>query len=308
MKRILPFVLLFGCAEPTPETETAAAPSLGKADSSDAADRACQIILRQVDGPPRLGYEADCSSGLCFLVWRAVVDVAVDAVGTPELLYHESWDPDWYAASATYLGDGEPGYDRYEIRFSEHTIVAGSATTPLDVSDIELVPYLRTGGGGRLFDHNRNPGDLDNYRVNAGNGHSINQKPSFCRAPGHAVAWFRERWEHDLYGPIVAGQTLTVDYDLDRMTGCFGSTYNGYSTWNTEAYAWFLPGGQLVHASVKGYADHFGQIWYDQPVDFAVPADATEVQMWFHHSGRTCEAMWDSAYGANYRFAVAAGL
>jgi hypothetical protein len=119
-----------------------------------------------------------------------------------------------------------------------------------------------------------------------------------------ATLEFLPGWQERQDGAIVRGGQLVVDYDLARMPGCFSSTYNGLPAWDTLAYAWFTPGGQLVSTSVRGAQDPTTGVWSNRLVTLDVPADADGVQLWFENSGETCSTTWDSNLDQNFGFAV----
>src|SRR5436305_14273692 len=47
------------------------------------------------------------------------------------------------------------------------------------------------------------------------------------------------------HGAIVAGDQLSIEYDLGRLTTC-RDTHNGDRFWTLDAFAQFSPGGQLA--------------------------------------------------------------
>ena len=102
------------------------------------------------------------------------------------------------------------------------------------------------------------------------------------------------------HGAIVAGDSLSIEYDLGRLTTC-RDTHNGYRFWSLDAYAQFQPSGQVASGSVVASN---GPAWFAVPFVTDVPAGATSVALWFRNaSPPSCEG-WDSNYGANYVFAV----
>ena len=46
---------------------------------------------------------------------------------------------------------------------AQDAALAGDHPQQLAQVHVQLIPYVRLDGGTRLFDHNRKPGDLDNY-------------------------------------------------------------------------------------------------------------------------------------------------
>ena len=110
---------------------------------------------------------------------------------------------------------------------------------------------------------------------------------------------FADDWSESQSGDIVAGQTIRVDYDLDRLTNCRGST-NGSEVWGVSGYASF-DGGEPVVFGVSRLAS--GVV---RPVvaELDVPATAHSVEMWFAINNRWGCIAYDSNTNANYRFDI----
>lgn len=84
--------------EMLPASSPDAAPLSGKGDGTDAADHACQIVLREVARPsrPQGSFETACTRDGCYFVWIGSVEVATSALhggATPVVLYHLESDP-----------------------------------------------------------------------------------------------------------------------------------------------------------------------------------------------------------------------
>jgi hypothetical protein len=109
-------------------------------------------------------------------------------------------------------------------------------------------------------------------------------------------------------GALTAGGKLVVDYDLARMPQCEGVTTDGVSAWNTQAYAYFEPGGELIQGTVKGPYDAAAGAWQSQTFATDIPYDARSVALWFETSGDGCTTGWDSVFGQNYDYPVGAPL
>lgn len=315
--RLFALVLCSACGSPASQEETqgptptgsqgavASAPAaLGKADGTDRADRACQVVLRSVGRQPGdEDYETQCEGGLCRYVWRGSVDVAeeVPLTTTVHVLYHRISDPTWWEVTATPDIGGLPGFRRYSFAISEHLFGPGDPG-----ERIQLVAFLRDPDGGRLFDHNRFPGDFDNLTLSEANGYS-GDDGGVCR-PRVAVVSFAEDWTETTYGPLRQGGWMEIQYDLDRLPTCRG-THNGFPAWDVEAHALFLPGGQTLSGSVRTLVSNRG--WptneaVEKPWLVRIPSDAESVQIWFRNysgAGSSCEA-YDSNFGANYVFEV----
>lgn len=284
------------------------------AGSSDAADTSCSVILRHAERPagPTGGYEIDPTTRQ--YVFAGAVDLSEAAakeatsVGVAYLS-----NGAWYDVTATATTGAPAGFRRYGFRITNHTVTDGMSLTSLTRYRLELAPYARSSAGGRLFDHNRNPGAFDNYVLDAGDSWTIGEAPSVCpaaRATPRAVLEFRGGFTIEQHASIVAGGKLSVEYALDRLPQC-RATHNGYPAWGTTAYVRFLPGGQTASAKVNAFQTNNGtptNVAYSVPFEADVPKDATSAELWFKNesgAGNFCEA-WDSNFGANYRFDVLA--
>ena len=178
---------------------------------------------------------------------------------------------------ATTDDSATPGYVRY--------------TVTLDVLDQPFVaiPYLPLAGGGRLFDHNRNPGDTDNYAI-AAPDYAIWMAPATCAAPTAATTatlTFAPDYTQTQSGPIVAGGQLQIDYAASRLQAC--------ATAAITAHVRFDPDGEEVDPPISA-----------GPVTVTVPTDgAKQVTIWFEATNAAGCHAFDSAYGANYVFQLA---
>jgi hypothetical protein len=107
--------------------------------------------------------------------------------------------------------------------------------------------------------------------------------------------------------PIVAGGTLQIDYDLERLPNC-RLTHNGNPSWDTVAHATFSPGGQEVFGSVREITLQGSppmQVVVPRPFVVDVPADAEAVDLWFENWDATADCVeLDDAGGTRYGFEV----
>ncbi len=271
-------MVLVGCGgvdeAEAPPAVPARAPLTGSADGGgDAADRACQVVLRDV------GRVADGRGGYLLSpagrwLWRGTVDVADAAAGAPAVLFRTSLADGWYSVDAAPVEGGPAGFTRYAFEIAEHTRGPNStSTTGLSRFTIDLLPYLAADDGGRLFDHNRRPGDFDTYTLGVGEDFAVADDPAACPAVNAgegptATLRFGADWSVDASGPIVEGGALTVEYALERIEGC-RNTHNGHPGWDTRAFARFLPGGQVADASVRAFEAPYG---VPTATAYAVPA------------------------------------
>ena len=278
MKRLMPLVALLLCAcSPRPSVlEQSAAES-----SVDVADRECRVVLRRADrvegAPPLVAATIDVDGKLL-----------ADPGATPGVLYRADGGG-WQTVTAALVDGAPAGFSRFVGRFP----VTQAA---------DFIPFAATTTGVRLFDHNRLPGDFDSYHVDASTGFGLGD-PGVC--PGLrpvATLSFLGGYTQQQHGAIVAGDQLSVEYDLGRLTTC-RDTHNGYRFWTLDGYAQFQPSGQIATGTVVASN---GPTVYAVPFVSDVPAGTTSVALWFKNaSPPSCEG-WDSNYGANYVFPVLA--
>lgn len=266
------------CAVPPaePTSATAPAPLTGVSGSSDQADRDCNVVLRE-------GLPIEANG------WQATIEVSAAAAATttapPSLLWQRP-GATWQTTPGVAVTDhsATPGYVRY--------------TVTIDVLDQPFVaiPYLPLAGGGRLFDHNRNPGDADNYTI-AAPDYSVWMAPATCAAPTaptSASLAFHADFTQTQVGQIVAGGQLQITYDSSRLAQC-AETQGGRAQWGITAHVRFDPDGEQVDPEVLA-----------GPATVTVPTDgAKQVTIWFEATNVDGCHAWDSAYGANYVFALA---
>jgi hypothetical protein len=102
-------------------------------------------------------------------------------------------------------------------------------------------------------------------------------------------------------GPLVAGSTVRIQYDLSRLTGCRGET-NGSEVWGVTGWA------QFGSSDPKSFAVSRLANRKVVPVDaeLEIPASATSVALWFSQSNVWGCIAYDSNEGANYEFDVQA--
>jgi hypothetical protein len=258
-------LVLASCAIPSDSTTTIApGPLTGVAGGHDAADRACNVILR--DGLP---IEANG--------WQATIEVSTDAGLVPALLWHRPNQP-WQSTPAVASGESAtPGYVRYTV------------TLAVLEEPFEAIPYLPLAGGGRLFDHNRNHGDNENYVIGAPD-YSIWTAPATCAAPSAATTatlTFDPGYTQTQSGPIVPGGRLQIVYAASRLHACASPAIT--------AHVRFDPEGTEVDPPLSA-----------GPVTVTVPTDGPrQVTIWFDATNAAGCHAYDSAYGANYVFPVA---
>jgi hypothetical protein len=328
----LPLGLALACsASPSDHPDPAApaqAPLTGVPASGDSADRQCHVVLRDVARVPSgMGGYLD-QDGVW--IWEGSIDISAAAAAeglVPAVMYQYGSDPTWWEVSGwpAEPGASPEGFVRFNFRLEDHLPGPGMSGSALLAARIQLIPVVHLAAGGRLFDHNRRPGDFDVYELTwNGNAFAIADDPAACPpgsapppdappvpppAPATPTAdlWFEADFTHRADTNIVAGGELVVHYALSRLTSCRG-THNGYPAWDLIAHARFSPGGQTAQASVRTFDTMYGHPvgpGVAVPASFDVPAGATSVELWFENTGIGCQG-WDSALGANYRFEVLA--
>jgi len=254
--RYLALLAIAACtsSDPVASSTTAAAPLTDG--SGDSADHACTVVLRE------------------FIEGNGYVETSVP--GTPAVLY-QSGDQ-WLVAPTTASPlAATPGYTRFDFT------VSGAS---------QLVPYLPLPSGGRLFDHNRNPGATDNYVV-AAPDFAVWADPTVCApigGPTHANLQFAADFTQHRDGLLEAGGDMSIDYAVSRLDPC-AEVQGGRNHWAVAAHVRFSPGNQEQAPDVT-----------DGPVTIAVPSDAQSVAVWFEADNADGCLRWDSNFGANYVF------
>src|SRR5262245_58551225 len=80
----------------------------------------------------------------------------------------------------------------------------------------------------------------------ADDGSSVDETGGGGKADGQApVIAFADDWSETVSGTLLAGDRMRIDYDLDRLTECRGST-NGSEVWGVSGYASFDGGAPVV--------------------------------------------------------------
>lgn len=290
---------------------TADAPLLG-ADGQDAAERNCQLTLRSLERGPT----ACTSAGVCWWTWTGLLDVSAQAVAEgarPRVLFKSLDAARWSSVSATKIAGGPAGFVRYRFKLTKDTLRDGMSATAYARATVQVAPFLLTTTGARLFDHNRNAGDLDTYVLSANGNWRVGEDAAVCS--GDVVVAraldFQNGFRTQQRGALVAGQPVTLSYALDRLTTCRG-THNGFPAWDLRAFVRFNPSGAVVDGTVRGFDAPNGVPSNagakSVPFEVNVPVGTTSLEVWFKNStgaGSGCEA-YDSNFGSNYRFPVSA--
>lgn len=112
---------------------------------------------------------------------------------------------------------------------------------------------------------------------------------------------FDADWNETADGALVAGSSVRIAYDHDRLTECRGYT-NGSDAWGIGGFASF-DGGQPVAFELSRLVD--GTAVAVEP-ELRIPHGAERVEIWFLNSDRFGCNAYDSNDGANYAFDIEA--
>lgn len=110
---------------------------------------------------------------------------------------------------------------------------------------------------------------------------------------------FADDWSETVRGDLVAGSPVRIDYDLDRLQDCRGST-NGSEVWGVGGFASF-DGSEPVAFALSRID---GGVVKPVAADVEIPAGTSSVQFWFAINNRWGCVAYDSNENANYAFDV----
>jgi hypothetical protein len=131
---------------------------------------------------------------------------------------------------------------------------------------------------------------------NDGKNHKVNLVPS----AGTKVT-FDDYYNELIQGRIIAGETLRLNYDADRLRKYLGDQKkNGVNTLGIDAFVSF--NGQKAQRMTVAKFDVDG-VFRTNEASIEVPLDATNVRIWFKGKGANDE-MYDSNQGADYSYPV----
>lgn len=276
---------------PEDGTATSTAPLVGVDGSTDQADRSCNVVLR--------GLERETNPA--GWVWTGTIEISNAAAAeglTPSVLYQSTADNDaaWHEVNGLpATGTATPGYTAFTITLDKFVPEQGMSATAIQNSKISVVPFIHLAQGGRLFDHNRHPGDVENYELGYPD-FAVFTDPTVCQAatgPTAANLVFAADFTQHRDGVLAPGGNVSITYDTSRLAQC-ESTMGGIPQYDITAWLQFSPGNQLVSASVR-----------DGVPTLAVPTDARSVQVWFETTSRYGCHGYDSNNSANYTFDMA---
>ena len=129
-------------------------------------------------------------------------------------------------------------------------------------------------------------------------GAAVTRGDDLTAADAEAVT-FTAGWTQSASGPLVAGTQAAVVYDEARLAGC-REEQGGRPQWAVTGYASVnrLPATSFPVAGLVPPGS-------PSPPVVALPM-AGDLEMWFEATNVSGCHAWDSAYGANYHFAVTA--
>lgn len=288
--------LVPACTEDPDTIVAGEAPLVGVDGSVDQADRNCHVVLRDLArlGNGTGGFQ-EANGGW---IWEGDLELSAAAAAegaAPAVLYQYGSDPTWWQANATpSTTPATPGFARYRVRLDRYLPGPGLSGTALDQARVQVVPFARLAEGGRLFDHNRHPGDFDNYQLAGSSGFAVTRNDAVCPASGPippARIVFAADHSITRHGGLVPGGQVRLEYDSNRLTTCRNSR-GGFDLWDIAAHVrWDT--GESSSASIKP-----GALLVD------VPRTARRMEVWFENTAVPGCRAWDSNFGANYGFDV----
>ncbi len=301
----LPLLVVVACGQGADPDHTATQSS--PIAQGDSADTGCQVVLRHtyIDFQGRMGPQTDCSSGTCWVVIAVTIDVAMSqslAQSEAYVLYQGEGSTAWQQSGQAEPTFGAPvGFRRYVVTLRSGTFTSGPGDTT-----VRLIPFLRTVGGARVFDHNRVADPLGNYVLDAQNDWTIGDDASAC--PGQTpsatlAATFATGWQNTSSGTLEGAGKLDVAYDVYRMPQTLSCTTDGVDAFATIGSVQFQPSGQVLTEVATGPRDPATGTVASLPLEFDVPPGTTSAALWFMTSS-DCNGgpYWDSDYGRNYVF------
>jgi hypothetical protein len=125
-----------------------------------------------------------------------------------------------------------------------------------------------------------------------------------------ATIRFAADWTHSVSGQIKAGEGVTIHYDPARAQ--ISHTHNGFPAWGIDGYVKFLPSATVVRGPVIQFESRQGTPTNNalpRPWTVSIPAGTTQLEIWFRNytGADRPDERWDSNWGRNYKFDVAAG-
>ena len=136
--------------------------------------------------------------------------------------------------------------------------------------------------------------------MTAGCAHeTLDEEGATVSAVESATITFRSDWVNTVTGSLTAGATVRVVYDAARLTACRGEQ-SGYQQWSITGY-YRVNGGAALSFPVAPVSAQT-----PSPAVITLPSESGTLEMWFQNNNRWGCNAYDSNYGQNYRFTVAA--
>jgi hypothetical protein len=112
-----------------------------------------------------------------------------------------------------------------------------------------------------------------------------------------ATMHFDAAWNEWVDGPLYAGRTIEVEYDIARLP-CRATRY-GRPAWSIIVHYRF-DGGAAQQQVIFGHEAYPGA--NVRTID--LPEDASSLELWFESSSASGCHEWDSDFGNNYRYSI----
>jgi uncharacterized protein YraI len=113
---------------------------------------------------------------------------------------------------------------------------------------------------------------------------------------------FSKDWSEKVTGTLLAGSTVRINYALDRLPDCRGST-NGSDVWGASGYASFDGNAPVTF----GVSRLDGGVVKPVSAELEIPAGTQSVELWFASNNIWGCIAYDSNMNANYQFDVDSG-
>ena len=299
-------LLLSACAtdieSPVDVASDTAAPLVGVDGVGDFADRSCQIVLRDFG---RVIADSGASYAVSGARWifEGRVDVQQTALAegaVPMLLVKAGSETTWRTVPAIASTAMVDDVERFLFHVDSGDLPGpGLSAAAMATATIEVIPFLALNDS-RLFDHNRIVDAFATYELNALNGFAVAEDAAVCAEAAGPTITFASDFTSSVSAPLVAGRSITIDYDLERLPAC-RARYAGASAWSVFAVARFLPMNVVQQVVLS---DHSVSPSAKKLATLNAPEGATELVIYFQNNDRAGCNAYDSAFGDNYHFVV----
>lgn len=101
-------------------------------------------------------------------------------------------------------------------------------------------------------------------------------------------------------GPVLAEQTLNIEYDPIRLSQCRGKNSSGVEDWTVQAFLAIDGEAPLALDMIEGRATQFP---YAVPRSVVIPA-GKKLEIWFKASDVNGCVQWDSQQSRNYSYTI----